>query len=141
MLLAVPVEQAFCPSLPALHHQRDEELVGFQVMCGVQGVVADRVAALDVGALIVAVPVGEHPGPPRRDQEQGMTTLDARGFDDFPGVDEAELFEVLKTHLTGAKAGEEEFLDLEGVQVAVVVEALQDDKVALGERSMETSEL
>jgi hypothetical protein len=70
-----------------------------------------------------------------------MTTLDARGFDDFPGVDEAEFVEVLKTHLAGAKAGEEEFLDLEGVQVAVVVEALQDDKVALGERSMETGEL
>ncbi len=65
-----------------------------------------------------------------------MTTLDARGFDDFPGVDEAEFLEVLKTHLAGAKAGEEEFLDLEGVQVAVVVEALQDHEVALGERSM-----
>jgi hypothetical protein len=70
-----------------------------------------------------------------------MTTFHARGFDDFPGVDEAEFFEVLETHLAGAKAGKEEFLDLERVQVAVVVEALQDDKVALGERSMETSEL
>ena len=70
-----------------------------------------------------------------------MTTLDAGGFDDFPGVDEAEFFEVLKTHLTGAKTGKEEFLDLEGVQVAVVVEALQDHEVALGERSMQSCEL
>ncbi len=69
-----------------------------------------------------------------------MTTLDAWGLDDFPGVDEAKFFEVLETHLARAKAGEEEFFDLEGVQVAVVVEALQDDKVALGERSMEASE-
>jgi hypothetical protein len=99
-------------------------------------VVSNRVAPLDVRPLIVGVPVGEHPGTPRRDQEQGMTTLDARGFDDFPGVDEAEFLEVLKTHLARAKAREEQFLDLERIQVAVVVEALQDDKVALGERSM-----
>jgi hypothetical protein len=65
-----------------------------------------------------------------------MTTLDARGFDDLPGVDEAEFLEVLKTYLARAKAREEQFLDLERIQVAVVVEALQDDKVALGERSM-----
>ena len=70
-----------------------------------------------------------------------MPTLDARGFDDFPGVDEAEFFEVLKTHLAGAKAGKQEFLDLEGVQVAVVVEALQDHEVALGECSMKSREL
>ena len=70
-----------------------------------------------------------------------MTTLDAWGLDDFPGVDEAKFFEVLKTHLARAKAGEEEFLDLEGGQVAVVVEALQDHKVALGERSMQSGEL
>ena len=65
-----------------------------------------------------------------------MTTFDARGFDDFPGVDEAEFFEVLKTLLARAKAGLEEFFDLEGVQVPVVVQALQDHEVALGERSM-----
>ncbi len=69
-----------------------------------------------------------------------MTTTNAWGFDDFPGVDEAEFFEVLKTHLAGAKAGKEEFLDLERVQVAVVVEALHDDEVALGERSMQSGE-
>src|SRR5712691_8132227 len=97
-------------------------------------------AALDVGPLIVAVPVGEHPGSPRRDQKQGVTTFDAWGLDDFPGVDEAEFFEVLKTHLGGAKAGKEEFLDLEGVQVAVVVKALEDHEVALGKRSMQSSE-
>ena len=70
-----------------------------------------------------------------------MTTLDTWCLDDFPGVDEAEFFEVLKTHLAGATAGEEEFLDLEGVQVAVVVEALKDDQVALRERSMQSCEL
>ncbi len=69
-----------------------------------------------------------------------MTTFDAWGLDDFPGVDEAEFFEVLKTHLAGAKAGEEEFLDLKGVQIPVVVQALQDHEVALGERSMQSSE-
>jgi hypothetical protein len=70
-----------------------------------------------------------------------MTTFDAGGFDDFPGVDEAEFLEVQETHLAGAKAGTEEFLDLERVQVAVVVEALQDHEVALGERSMKSGEL
>jgi hypothetical protein len=34
--------------------------------------------------------------------------------------------------LGGADAGEEEVLDLEGVQVAVVVESLEDGDVALG---------
>jgi len=130
------MQQAFGLALPALHRQGNKDLVGFQVVHGVPAVVANRVATLDVGSLIVPMPVSEHPCAPRRDQDQGMTTLDARGFDDFPGVDEAEFLEVQKTHLAGAKAGEEEFLDLEGVQVAVVVEALQDDKVALGERSM-----
>ena len=69
-----------------------------------------------------------------------MTTLDAWGLDDFPGVDEAQFLEVLETYLAGAKAGKEEFLDLEGVQVAVVVQALEDHEVALGERSMQSSE-
>jgi hypothetical protein len=65
-----------------------------------------------------------------------MTTTNAGGFDDFPGVDETEIFEGLESHLTGAEAGEEEFFDLEGVQVAVVVERLEDEQVALVESSM-----
>ena len=65
-----------------------------------------------------------------------MTTTNAWGFDDFPGVDETEMFEGLKPHLTGAEAGEEQFFDLEGVQVAVVVERLEDDQVALVESSV-----
>ena len=65
-----------------------------------------------------------------------MTTTNAWGFDDFPGVDEAEKFQGLESHLTGAEAGEEEFFDLEGVQVAVVVKRLEDEQVALVESSM-----
>jgi hypothetical protein len=70
-----------------------------------------------------------------------MTTTNAWGFDDFPGVDETEIFEGLKPHLAGAEAGEEELFDLEGVQVAVVVERLEDEQVALVESSMQTAEL
>jgi hypothetical protein len=65
-----------------------------------------------------------------------MTTTNARGFDDFPGVDETEIFEGLESQLTGAEAGEEEFFDLEGVQVAVVIESLEDEQVALVETSV-----
>jgi hypothetical protein len=65
-----------------------------------------------------------------------MTTTNAWGFDDFPGVDETEIFEGLESHLTGAEAGEEQFFDLEGVQVAVVVESLENEQVALVEISM-----
>ena len=65
-----------------------------------------------------------------------MTTTNAWGFDDFPGVDETEIFEGLESHLTGAEAGEEELFDLEGVQVAVVVESLEDEQVALVEASV-----
>ena len=70
-----------------------------------------------------------------------MTTTNAWGFDDFPAVDETEIFEGLESHLTGAEAGEEELFDLEGVQVAVVVERLEDEQVALVESSMQTAEL
>ena len=65
-----------------------------------------------------------------------MTTTNAWGFDDFPDVDETEIFEGLKPHLARAKAGEEELFDLEGVQVAVVVENLEDEQVALVEASV-----
>jgi hypothetical protein len=70
-----------------------------------------------------------------------MTTTNAWGLDDFPAINKTEIFEVLKTHLAGAEAGEEEFFDLEGVQVAVVVERLEDEQVALVESSMQTAEL
>lgn len=65
-----------------------------------------------------------------------MTTTNAWGFDDFPGVDQTEIFEGLESHLTGAEAGEAKLFDLEGVQVAVVVESLEDEQVALVESSM-----
>jgi hypothetical protein len=70
-----------------------------------------------------------------------MTTTNAWGFDDFPAVDETEIFEGLKPHLAGAEAGEEELFDLEGVQVAVIVERLEDEQVALVESSMQSAEL
>ena len=65
-----------------------------------------------------------------------MTTTNAWGFDDFPPVDETEIFEGLESDLAGAKAGEEEFFDLESVQVPVVVESLEDEQVALVEASV-----
>jgi len=65
-----------------------------------------------------------------------MTTTNAWSFDDFPAVDETEISEGLESHLTGAEAGEEEFFDLEGVQVAVVEERLKDEQVALAEASV-----
>jgi hypothetical protein len=70
-----------------------------------------------------------------------MTTTNARGFDDFPGVDETEVFQGLESHLTGAEAGEEQFFYLECVQVAVVVESLEDEQVALVEASVQSIEL
>jgi len=50
-------------ALSALHDCGDEDLVGLQVVGGVPAVVTRVVAALDVIAGIVAVPVGEHPRP------------------------------------------------------------------------------
>ena len=47
--------------------------------------------------------------------------------------DETERLELVESDLTGTKAGEEELLELERVEVAIVVEGLQDDQVALGE--------
>jgi len=61
-----------------------------------------------------------------------MATPDARCLDDFPDIDQTERLELVESNLTGAKAGEEELLELERVEVAIVVEGLQDDQVALG---------
>src|SRR5487761_418227 len=141
VLLAVPDEQALILALSALRDHGDEELIGLQVVGGMPAVVAGVVTALDVSPGLVAMPVGEHPRPSGGDQEQRMTTTNAWGFDDFPAVDESQIFEVLKPHLAGAEAGEEELFDLEGVQVAVVVERLEDEQVALVESSMQTAEL
>jgi hypothetical protein len=62
-----------------------------------------------------------------------MTTADSWRLDDFPGVDQTERLELVESDLTGTKAGEEELLELERVEVAIVVEGLQDYQVALGE--------
>src|ERR1700674_5463877 len=70
-----------------------------------------------------------------------MTAPDAGSLDDFPAVEQALVTEDLEAHLAGAEAGEEELLDLESVQVAVVVERLEDQEVALVERAVQTGEL
>jgi hypothetical protein len=62
-----------------------------------------------------------------------MAATNARCFDDFPDVDHTQRFELVESDLTGTKAGEEELLELERVEVAIVVEGLQDYQVALGE--------
>jgi hypothetical protein len=49
--------------------------------------------------------------------------------------------EELNAELCRSSAGEVELTDLEGVQVAVVVEDLQDGTVSLGERSEKLSRL
>ena len=113
MLFAIPEQQAFIWPLTCVGDQGDEELVGLQVVRRVPAVVASIVAALDVGLRLVTMPVSEHPRPPRRDQEQGVTTSDAGGLDNFPGLDQSEIFEVLKSHLTGTQSGKEKLFDLE----------------------------
>jgi hypothetical protein len=98
--------------LSAAAHQGDEELVGLKVVDGMPAVIPRLMAALDVGALVVSVPVGEHPGPPRRDQAHGMATPDARCLDDFPDVDQTERLELVESDLAGTEAREEELLEL-----------------------------
>jgi len=63
VLLTVPDKQALVLALSALRDDGDEELVGLQVVGGVPAVVAGVVAAPDVVAGIVPMPVGEHPPP------------------------------------------------------------------------------
>jgi hypothetical protein len=62
-----------------------------------------------------------------------MTTSDTGCLDDFPDIDQTEGPEVVESYLRRTKAGEEELFDLERVEVAVLVEELKDDQVALGE--------
>ena len=133
LLLTGPDQESLALCIPAAADQGDEELVGLEVVDGMPAVIASLVAALDVGALVVAVPVGEHPRPPRRDQAHGMTTTHARCLNDFPGVDETKRLQLLESDLTRTKAGKEELLELQRVEVAVVVEELEDDEVALCE--------
>jgi hypothetical protein len=46
--------------------------------------------------------------------------------------------EEMQPHLRGADAVEEELLDLQRVQVAVVVERLEDGDIALGDGAQES---
>jgi hypothetical protein len=62
-----------------------------------------------------------------------VTTTYAGRLDDFPDVDQAEGLELLESYLAGTEAWEEELFELERVEVAIVVEELKDDEVALGE--------
>jgi hypothetical protein len=62
------------------------------------------------------------------------------GADDhLPAIDEAEISELLDAGLSRTEAGEEEIFELRGIEVAVVVECLEDDQVALGDCAEEMS--
>jgi hypothetical protein len=89
----------------------------------------DRQAELD--ELLAAVQVGEEPRPPRADQQERRTARDAGGFGHLPPVDQAVVVEELDAELCRSSAWGVE-LALEGVQVAVVVEGVQDGTVSLG---------
>lgn len=98
-------------------------------------VVPRVLGAPDVRPGRFAVQVSEEPRPPRADQEQRRTARDAGGFGHLPSVDQAMGFEELNAELRRSGAGEVELMDLEGIQVAVVVQSLQDGTVSLGESS------
>jgi len=55
----------------------------------------------------------------------------------LPAVDETVIGEKAQAQLGGTDAVKEELLDLEGVEVAVVMESLEDGNVALGEGAEE----
>ena len=55
----------------------------------------------------------------------------------MPPVNEAVIGEELQPHLRGADAVKEDLLDLQGVEVAVVMEGLKNAEAALGERAEE----
>jgi hypothetical protein len=74
-------------------------------MDGMPAVITRLVAALDVGALVIAVPVREQSRSSRRDQAHGMTTTYARCLDDFPDVDETKRLELVESYLAGTEAG------------------------------------
>jgi hypothetical protein len=103
--------------------------------------IAGVLGSPDIGPGRVSVQVGEQPRPPGTDEKEGRTTGDARGFGHLPSVDQAVVFEELNAELCRSSAWEVELADLEGVQVAVVVEGLQDRTVSLGESSEKLSRL
>jgi hypothetical protein len=86
--------------------------------------------------------LGQQPPPAWCEQEHRTSASQAGRIDHLPPVDQAVvdqavIGEKLQPHLGGADPVEEELLDLEGVQVAVVVESLEDGEVALGQRAEE----
>ena len=70
--------------------------------------------------------------PPRADHEKRRTAGDPGGFGQLPSV---MVVEEVNAELCRSGAGEVELTDLEGIQVAVGVEGLQDRTVSLGERA------
>jgi hypothetical protein len=62
------------------------------------------------------------------------------GADDhLPAIDQAEISELLDASLSRTEAGEEEIFELRRIEVAVVVEYLEDDQVAFGDCGEEMS--
>ena len=140
-LLTDPEQDTFPQGEPAGEGQIDKESVGLQVMNHVPAVVARVLGAPHVGPRRLSAEVGEQPRPPRADQKQRRTAGDAGRFGHLPSVDQAVVVEKLNAELCRSSAGEVELTDLEGVQVAVVVEGLQDGTVSLGECSEKLTRL
>jgi hypothetical protein len=140
-LFADPEQKSLIDSEPAGYGEVDEEAVGFQVVSDVPAVVARVLRPADIGPWRVAAVPSQQPPPARCQKEERGPAREAGRIDHLPAIDETVIGEEAQTHLGGADAVEEELLDLEGVEVPVVVESLEDSDIALGEGSQEAGGL
>jgi hypothetical protein len=85
----------------------------------------------------MAAELAEQPPPAGREQQERRSTGESRGIDHLPAVEKAVIGEVAQPHLGGADAVKEELLHLQGSQVPIVVQRLEDGDVPLGEGAQE----
>ncbi len=136
-----PPQEAVTQGEAAGPDEVDKKAVGLQVMHDMPAVIARILGPPDVGSGEITMQIGQEACAPWRDEQQGRTPGHAWGFDHLPAVDQTMVFEELDTELSGSSAGNEELLDLESGEVAVVVEGLENAAPVASTTSSESAGL
>ena len=131
-VLADPVVETNVGRLPGRRRQVNEELIGLELVDHVEPSLQRVLGPPDQWARVFVQPVGQRRRPPPREDEY-RGAADPTGADGHaPGMDESLVGQPPQPVLTAPGSAEEQRLDLCSVEVAVIVECLEDGEVALG---------
>ena len=128
---AAPVEETMALERVGGPGQVDEEPIGPQDAEVPGGLAGGSAGLLDHAARIAAQSARHCSSPSRGEHEHRGMTMEVR-FEQLPAVDETQVPESADSHLGGAFAREEEFLQLTHVEIAVASESDEDAQVSVG---------